>query len=151
MYFSNRSAAHAALKQWEDALRDANSVLSLRPGWVKGHARQAAALFGLQQYGAAKEAYQKALRLEPDDQALQRGLEKVRGCGGVAGTVLSPCGLNAWRQIGSGLRHACVAVWLPAPCAPCSKSHFGYLAVLVAWRQRVEGGCACAMTCSDVQ
>jgi len=32
---------------------------------------------GLQCYGEAKECYQRALKYEPDDAALQKGLDKV--------------------------------------------------------------------------
>ncbi len=77
VYFSNRSAAHAGAGNWEEARADAEAVLKLKPKWVKGHARLAAALYGLQQYGEAREAYDKALALEPDDQALQRSRDKV--------------------------------------------------------------------------
>jgi stress-induced-phosphoprotein 1 len=52
-------------------------VVALKPNWVKGHARKAAALMGLQCYGEAKECYQRALKYEPDDAALQKGLDKV--------------------------------------------------------------------------
>lgn len=68
VYYSNRSAAAANLSLFEDALRDARMVVKLKPGWVKGHARAAAAYMGLQLYSEAKEAYEKAVKLEPDDQ-----------------------------------------------------------------------------------
>lgn len=77
VYFSNRSAAAANLGRFEEALQDAKAVLRLKPGWVKGHARAAAAYMGLQLYSEAKEAYEKAVKLEPDDQALQRSLDKA--------------------------------------------------------------------------
>jgi len=77
VYFSNRSAAYASNGKYDEALVDAQAVLRLRPSWVKGHARLAAALYGLEQYGEAKEAYERALKLEPNDQALQRGYEKA--------------------------------------------------------------------------
>jgi len=41
-----------------------------------------AACWGLKLYSDAREAYERGLNLEPDDQALQRGLEKVGGKGG---------------------------------------------------------------------
>jgi stress-induced-phosphoprotein 1 len=55
VYFSNRSAAAANLGRFEEALQDAKAVLRLKPGWVKGHARAAAAYMGLQLYSEAKE------------------------------------------------------------------------------------------------
>lgn len=68
MYFSNRSAAYANSNKFDDALDDARRVIKLKPGWVKGHARAAAAYMGLELYSEAKEAYEKAVKLEPDDQ-----------------------------------------------------------------------------------
>ena len=51
VYYSNRSAAHAALQQWREALEDAQSCTQLKPQWAKGWARRAAAQFGLGLYG----------------------------------------------------------------------------------------------------
>lgn len=55
MYYSNRSAAAANLSCFDDALADAQKVIKLKPAWVKGHARAAAAYMGLQLYSEAKE------------------------------------------------------------------------------------------------
>jgi len=65
-------------------------VLRIKPRWAKGHARRAAALMGLKRCSEAREAYEAALKLEPDDQALQRGRDKVRAVffwGGGVGVV----------------------------------------------------------------
>lgn len=77
VYLSNRSAAYAALERWQPALDDAAAAARLKPRWVKGHARMAAALMGLKRYGEAREAYEAALRLEPDDASLQRGRDRA--------------------------------------------------------------------------
>lgn len=68
MFFSNRSAAYANSSKFEAALEDALTVIKLKPAWVKGHTRAAAAYMGLELYSEAKEAYEKAVKLEPDDQ-----------------------------------------------------------------------------------
>lgn len=83
IFYSNRSAALAALERFQAALDDAAQAVRLKPRWVKGHTRKAAALMGLKRYSEAKEAYEAALKLEPDDQALQKGRDKVprRGVG----------------------------------------------------------------------
>lgn len=78
VYYSNRSAAYAALERWNDAAADARRVVVLKPGWAKGWARLGAACMGLKLYGDARESYEKALRIEPEDQALRRACEKVR-------------------------------------------------------------------------
>ncbi len=46
---------------------------------MQGWARLGAALMGQKLYGDAREAYEKALQIEPDDQALRKAAEKVRG------------------------------------------------------------------------
>ncbi|EKX53648.1 hypothetical protein GUITHDRAFT_41131, partial [Guillardia theta CCMP2712] len=38
--YSNRSAAHLALKHHEKALGDAESALKLKPDWSKGYLRK---------------------------------------------------------------------------------------------------------------
>ena len=48
IYHSNRSAACAALKRWDEALRDGRRAVQLKPGWAKGHARLGAAFLGME-------------------------------------------------------------------------------------------------------
>ena len=50
IYFSNRAAAHTALKNFSGALSDGKEVVRLRPQWAKGWARIAAAQFGLEEF-----------------------------------------------------------------------------------------------------
>eukprot|EP00197_Chlamydomonas_leiostraca_P003280 CAMPEP_0202873790 /NCGR_PEP_ID=MMETSP1391-20130828/24020_1 /ASSEMBLY_ACC=CAM_ASM_000867 /TAXON_ID=1034604 /ORGANISM="Chlamydomonas leiostraca, Strain SAG 11-49" /LENGTH=194 /DNA_ID=CAMNT_0049555077 /DNA_START=1 /DNA_END=582 /DNA_ORIENTATION=- len=77
VYWSNRSAAYAALEKWEPALSDARKAVGLKPSWPKAYSRLAVAFFGLKLYSDAKEAYERALKLEPDDAGLRKGLEKA--------------------------------------------------------------------------
>ena len=37
VYWSNRSAAYAALLRWDDALADGHTAADLRPDWSKAH------------------------------------------------------------------------------------------------------------------
>ncbi|KAJ9516961.1 hypothetical protein QJQ45_027388 [Haematococcus lacustris] len=76
VYFSNRSAAHAAQGDWEAAAQDARQAVKLAPKWAKAHTRLGAAFSGLQLHSDAKEAYERALQLEPDNQATQKALER---------------------------------------------------------------------------
>jgi len=80
VYFSNRSAAYANCSKFDEALEDAQAVMRLKPGWVKGHARAAAAYMGLELYSEAKEAYEKAVKLEPDDQVSSVLRSDIEGC-----------------------------------------------------------------------
>lgn len=57
--YSNRSAAHASLHQYEPALQDARKTVELKADWAKGFSRLGAAHYGLQQWDEAVEAYTK--------------------------------------------------------------------------------------------
>ncbi len=50
IYYSNRAAAHTALKNYRGALSDGKEVVRLKPRWAKGWARIAAAHFGLEEF-----------------------------------------------------------------------------------------------------
>lgn len=51
VYYSNRSAAHAAIQQWREALEDAQACTRLKPRWGKGWSRRGAAQSGLELHG----------------------------------------------------------------------------------------------------
>lgn len=73
--YSNRSAANAALKNFELALEDAEQTIKLQPTWSKGYGRKAAALHGLGRYSESQDVYHQGLDLEPDSAVLKKGLE----------------------------------------------------------------------------
>ncbi|KNE62151.1 hypothetical protein AMAG_07396 [Allomyces macrogynus ATCC 38327] len=75
--YSNRSAAYASLKQFPDALRDAEKTVELAPQWAKGYSRLGAARHGLGDLDAAKEAYEQGLKVEPNNALLARGIKDV--------------------------------------------------------------------------
>ncbi|KAG2262298.1 hypothetical protein Bca4012_013063 [Brassica carinata] len=72
--FSNRSAAHASLHHYEEALSDAKKTVELKPDWAKGYSRLGAAHVGLNQLEEAVEAYTKGLEIDPSNEALRSGL-----------------------------------------------------------------------------
>lgn len=76
--YSNRSAAHAKAANYEAALEDANTTVSLNPTWSKGYSRQGSALAYLGRQEEAISAYQKGLDLEPGNQQLASGLAEVK-------------------------------------------------------------------------
>lgn len=63
--YSNRSAAFASLRRWDEASDDAEQCTSLMPNWSKGHCRAAAAMWAHGQKDMAVAAYKRALALEP--------------------------------------------------------------------------------------
>lgn len=75
--YSNRSACHASLKNFAQALQDAEQCVAINGTWAKGYSRVGAAQFGLGNYDNAKEAYGKALELEPTNTMAQSGLQAV--------------------------------------------------------------------------
>ncbi len=60
IYHSNRSAAYAALKRWDEALRDGRRAVQLKPGWAKGHARLGAAFLGMELWSEVRLMPSKA-------------------------------------------------------------------------------------------
>ena len=64
--------------QWEEALADAQQCVTLKPTWTKAWSRLGAAHTGLEDWSEAKEAYMKALELDPDDNTLRQAWERVR-------------------------------------------------------------------------
>lgn len=77
VFFSNRSGAYASLKQFDQALEDANQCVALKPSFVKGYSRQGVALFGLNKLSEAKSVYEAGLKVDPKAAALLEGLQDV--------------------------------------------------------------------------
>lgn len=75
--YSNRSASFAGLKNWDQALQDAEATIRANPSFAKGYGRKGSALHGARKYAEAIEAYKAGLAANPDDAALQRGLADV--------------------------------------------------------------------------
>ncbi|KAF6000649.1 Stress-induced-phosphoprotein 1 [Cyanidiococcus yangmingshanensis] len=75
--YSNRSAAYASKGEYEEALADAERCIELAPQWSKGYSRRGAALVGLGELDEAAEAYRQGLSIDPENSALQRGLDEV--------------------------------------------------------------------------
>ncbi|KAI5684818.1 Tetratricopeptide repeat [Leishmania braziliensis] len=84
--YSNRSAAYlqaahelpSAEDAYARALCDADRTVALRLSWFKGYARQGDTYFKLKQYGAAAEAYEMALQLDPPNHILMNALAESR-------------------------------------------------------------------------
>jgi tetratricopeptide (TPR) repeat protein len=82
--YSNRSAAYLqgskqmGIDTRSMALRDADKVAELRPDWFKGHARRGDALFKLERFEEAVEAYTTAQRLDPGNPSLQASINEAR-------------------------------------------------------------------------
>ncbi|KAF2481389.1 heat shock protein STI1 [Neohortaea acidophila] len=75
--YSNRSGAYASLKQFDKALEDANQTTQLKPDWAKGWGRKGAALHGEGNLVDALDAYEEALKLDPNNAQAKSGVESV--------------------------------------------------------------------------
>ncbi|SZF01835.1 unnamed protein product [Blumeria hordei] len=76
--YSNRSAAYASKKDYENALSDAEKVTEIHPEWAKGWGRVGAAKHGAGDLTGALEAYEKGLQLDPNNAQNKSGLASVK-------------------------------------------------------------------------
>jgi tetratricopeptide (TPR) repeat protein len=76
--YSNRSAAYAAIFEWNNALADATKCVEIAPQWGKGYYRQGAAHEGMMKFPAALTAYEAGLRMDPRDPVLQQKLVHIQ-------------------------------------------------------------------------
>ena len=65
--YSNRSACHCALKEYDSAAADAEKCIGMKADWGKGYARKGAALHGLGRFdqAIAADAQRRARHLSP--------------------------------------------------------------------------------------
>ncbi|RFU77632.1 heat shock sti1 [Trichoderma arundinaceum] len=75
--YSNRSAAYASKKDWENALKDAEKTTEIKPDWAKGWGRKGAALHGKGDLLGANDAYEAGLKHDPNNAQLKSGLASV--------------------------------------------------------------------------
>ncbi|KAM3277372.1 hypothetical protein ACQJBY_045317 [Aegilops geniculata] len=72
--FSNRSACWLQMREWERALSDAQYCRKLQPDWCKGWFREGTALTFMENYQGAADAFQEALKREPESDEIKRSL-----------------------------------------------------------------------------
>jgi len=65
---SNRSVSMKKIGRFENAKKDAEQVIIMRPTWFKGYFRKAEALNELRQFEEAKNLFFEALKLEPSSE-----------------------------------------------------------------------------------
>lgn len=65
--YSNRAATYLKLGAYNDALKDAEKCIELKPDFVKGHARRGHAYFWTKQYNRALQAYDDGLKVDPNN------------------------------------------------------------------------------------
>ena len=76
--FSNRSAAHAASRMWQQALYDAQEALKIDDKCAKYWCRKGAAQLGCGRLQDAVGSYKQALEVDGSSEAARSGLEQAR-------------------------------------------------------------------------
>ncbi|CAF1356875.1 unnamed protein product [Rotaria sordida] len=76
--YSNRSAVYAKLNKYEDALKDAEKCIALKPDFIQGYLRKGTALSFLNRYDDAIRIYEEGLKIDSNNQELLTDLENVR-------------------------------------------------------------------------
>ena len=77
-YHANRSFCYDRLRQYDRALRDANTAIRLASKWAKGYFRKGRALAGLKQYNDAELAFEEVLKLDKRCIDATQELERIR-------------------------------------------------------------------------
>jgi hypothetical protein len=77
VFYGNRSAAHLHGGDKDNALKDAKKCVSVKCDWAKGHSRLGAAYFAKNQMSLAKDAYQKAMELDPGTSSYKESFENA--------------------------------------------------------------------------
>jgi len=75
--FSDRAVCLAVLGRYNEAFKDGQMCVDLRPDWPRGYGRRGLAEFCLGNYEKAVASYRQGLRLDPDDPALNAGLQQA--------------------------------------------------------------------------
>jgi len=71
-FYSNRSAAYAALDKWEEAAEDGRSCVRVKKDFIKGYFRLAVALRALKKYKEAVDNIKMGLAVDPGNADLKK-------------------------------------------------------------------------------
>ncbi|KAJ8685908.1 hypothetical protein QAD02_021701 [Eretmocerus hayati] len=77
VYYCNRAAVYSKLGDHRSAIRDCQTALHFDPQYSKAYGRLGLAHSSLEEYGKAKEYYEKAIQLEPANESLKNNLQIV--------------------------------------------------------------------------
>ncbi|XP_012277686.1 small glutamine-rich tetratricopeptide repeat-containing protein alpha isoform X2 [Orussus abietinus] len=75
VYYCNRAAVQHKLGKYDDAIKDSRTALAIDPSYSKAYGRLGIAYASLERYREAKECYQKALEMEPDNEGYKNNIQ----------------------------------------------------------------------------
>jgi len=75
--YSNRAACYQKLMEWQLALKDAETCVTMEPTFVKGWSRKAGIHYFLKEYHKCMDSYNEILKLEPENEEAKSGLDRV--------------------------------------------------------------------------
>ncbi|SCU81838.1 LAMI_0B07888g1_1 [Lachancea mirantina] len=80
VYYSNRAAAHSSMKNYDAAVKDAQSAISVDPAYSKGYSRLGFAQYALGNASEALDAYKEVLDIEGESatDAMRRDYETAK-------------------------------------------------------------------------
>lgn len=78
--FNNRASAYTKLAAFPEALKDANTAISLDPLFVKAHIRKSLVLFGMREYAKAIQACAAATDADVEKKNTKEIEAQLRKC-----------------------------------------------------------------------
>ncbi|CAK5279918.1 unnamed protein product [Mycena citricolor] len=78
IYYSNRAAAYSSKGDHLSAVGDAEKAISVDPSFVKAYHRLGHAQYSLLDFRAAADAFERGLKLEPNNAGLKSGYENSK-------------------------------------------------------------------------
>lgn len=78
VYYSNRSASHASLQQYTEAIADAKQCIKLDLTFIKGYYRLATAQLELNDLGGALTTCKQGLNVDPGNKQLEKLLRSAK-------------------------------------------------------------------------
>merc|ERR1719188_1835914 len=78
IFYCNRAAAYTSLENYEEALQDCKKAISFEPDYSKAYSRMGLIYSKINLYAESENCYEKALKLEPDNESYKKNLEIVK-------------------------------------------------------------------------
>lgn len=78
IFFSNRSASHAGVQDWENSVKDAKECIRLEPEFIKGYYRLATAQLESKDYDAAEATIKQGLAIDSNHAQLTKLMRNVK-------------------------------------------------------------------------